>query len=100
MECCKSQRICGTSVIVEVNTPSPAWNNLYDGFWYRKEDGKFMCEINQRQLLINSLSTLALREVLPGTLLLRINETDFIGQVSFDAQAVIIWSNGEVWLRK
>ena len=75
-----------------------AWRNLYDGFWF-KANGEFICEIRNRRLLFND-SEIPLQEVLPGTLLLRVNETDFVGHVSLHAQAAITWSKGEVWLRK
>ncbi|CAJ1344293.1 unnamed protein product [Effrenium voratum] len=80
--------------------PLAKWHKMYDGFWYRKEDGRFMGEIAQRQLLVNRRSVLPLEEVEPGLLLLCDGDDCIAGRVSLDAQAMITWGSKEVWLRK
>ena len=76
-----------------------------EGGWFRKKDGKPVGELVEGRLIWNRIwgfdeAYLSIYEDDSRTLSMYMQGSRFIGRVSFEAQATIVWSDGDVWIRK
>eukprot|EP00439_Symbiodinium_sp_Y106_P017151 s1354_g2.t1 len=73
-----------------------------EGLWYDRKNNNLMCHIREGVLIWMWPCQVAgeVRAMPPNTIQLELDDHIHIGVFTADAQASIVWNDGDIWLRK